>query len=119
MKTDLEKLVVKIQEGGQEWVEAKLKSDQLDDGEKNYLAAIMNGLEQELKGEKLSETKLERLARGSPEFGQYLIGKCSAIAETSRKKIRYEALQNLFEARRSELALERAKIEKGIFELGK
>lgn len=116
---NLEKLVIEIQEAGQDWIEAKLKSDQLDDGEKNYLAALINGLEEGMKGGKISEAKLERLARGSPEFGQYVIGKCTAIAETSRKKVRYEALQNLWEARRSELAFERAKIEKGIFHEGK
>jgi hypothetical protein len=115
--TNLERLVVEIQEAGQEWIDAKLKSDQLSDGEKNYLAALINGLEQAIK-DKISEQKLERLARGSPEFGQYVIGKCAAIAETSRKKVRYEALQNLWEARRSELAFERAKIEKGIFHTG-
>lgn len=114
----LERLVVEIQEAGQEWIEAKLRSDQLDDGEKNYLAALMNGLEEAMKGVKISEAKLERLARGSAEFGQYVIGKCAAIAESSRKRVRYEALQNLWEARRSELAFERAKIEKGIFHIG-
>jgi hypothetical protein len=117
--TNLEKLVIQIQEAGQEWIEAKLKSDQLDDGEKNYLAALMNGLEQQFKETKISESKLDRLARGTPEFGQYVIGKVAAIAETGRKKIRYEALQSLWEAKRSELAFEREKISKGIYHEGR
>lgn len=116
--TGLERLVVEIQEAGQEWIESKLKSDQLEDGEKNFLSALMNSLEEAMAGAKITESKLERLARGSPEFGQYVIGKVTALAETSRKKVRYEALQNLWEARRSELAFERAKIEKGIFHIG-
>lgn len=116
--TNLEKLVVEIQTAGQEWIEAKLRSDQLDDGEKNYLAALMNGLENEMKGQKISESKLERLARGSAEFGAYVDGKCKAIAETGRKRVRYEAMRDYWEAQRSQLAFERAKIEKGIFHAG-
>jgi hypothetical protein len=118
-RTDLEKLVVQIQDAGQEWIEAKLKSDQLNDGEKNYLAALMNGIEQQFKNTKISETKLDRLARGTPEFGNYVIGKCAAVAETGRKKVRYEALQNLWEAKRSELAFEREKLSKGIYHEGR
>jgi hypothetical protein len=117
--SNLERLVVEIQVAGQEWIEAKLKSDQLDDGEKNYLAALMNSLDDAMKGTKISESKLERLARGSPEFGNYVIGKVTAIAETGRKKVRYEALQNLWEAKRSELSFERVKIERGIYHEGK
>lgn len=114
----LEKLVIEIQTAGQEWIETKLKSDQLADGEKNYLAALMNGIEEQFKNAKISEAKLDRLARGTPEFGNYVVGKCAAIAETGRKKVRYEALQNLWEAKRSELAFEREKIAKGIFHAG-
>jgi hypothetical protein len=115
----LEKLVVEIQDAGQAWIEAKLRSDQLADGEKNYLAALMNGIDEAMKGKKISEHKLERLARGTPEFGAYVVGKAVAIAETGRKKIRYDALQSLWEAKRSELSFERAKIEKGIFHEGR
>jgi len=120
---DLERLVVEIQTAGQAWIDAKLKSDQLQDGEKNYLAALMNSLDEAwskgaAKKERISESKLERLARGSPEFGQYVVGKCAAIAETARKRVRYEALRDLWEARRSQLAFERVQIEKGIFAVG-
>ena len=117
--SNLERLVVEIQEAGQAWIESKLKSDQLDAGEKNYLAALMNGIDDATKGTKISEAKLERLARGSPEFGNYVIGKVMAIAETGRKKVRYESLQNLWEAKRSELSFERVKIERGIYHEGK
>lgn len=115
--SSLERLVIEIQDAGQAWVEAKLLSDQLEDGEKNYLAALMNGLESQY--EKVSEAKLERLARGSAEFGEYVQGVVKARAETARKRVRYEALQNLFEAHRSHFALERAKIEKGIYHEGR
>lgn len=119
LSTDLERLVVEIQQAGQAWIDAKLKSDQLEDGVKNYLAALMNALEEEqFKERTVSESKLERLARGSAEFGEYITGKCAAVAETQRKRVRYEALRDLWEARRSQLAFERVQIEKGIFHLG-
>jgi hypothetical protein len=113
---DLEALVTQINKAGQEWVEAKLKSDQLEADEKNYLAALINELEKAF--DKVSETRLERLARGSAEFRAYVTGRIIAQAETNRKKVRYEAAQNLFEAKRSLMALEREKIAKAIYHTG-
>ena len=108
-----------IYDAGRLWISAKLISDQLEDGEKNYLAALMNEIERaQFEGQKVSDTKLERMARGTPEFGDYVKRKCEAVAETGKRKVRYEALQNYFEARRSELAFDRAKIEKGIYHEG-
>lgn len=112
----LERLVVEIQEAGQAWVEARLKSDQLEADEKNFLAALMNELERGF--DKVSEAKLERLVRGSKEYRNYVTGRTMAAADTGRRRVRYEALQNYFEAQRSIFALERAKIEKGIFDKG-
>ena len=120
-KSELERLVVEIQDAGQAWVEAKLRSDQLEADEKNYLAAIMNELDgAAIEGKiKLSEAKLERLARGGKGFRDYVVGRVMAQAETAKRKVRYEALQNYWEAKRSELAMEREKISKGIFHEGR
>ena len=116
--TSLQRLVEDIHEAGRAWIAAKLISDQLEDGEKNYLAALMNAEEAKLSGQKIGEGKLERMVRGTPEFGDYVKRKCEALAETGKRKVRYEALQNYWEAKRSEMAFERAKIEKGIFHEG-
>ena len=115
--TPLEKLVIDIQEAGQSWVEAKLQSDQLESDEKNFLAALMNDLEKAF--DKISEAKLDRLARGSKDFRNYVTGRVLAQAETGRKKVRYESCLNYWEAKRSQLAFERVKVEKGIFHVGK
>lgn len=115
--TNFDKLVTEIQRAGQEWIEAKLKSDQLESDEKNFLAAMMNDLEKTFD-DKVSEGKLERLVRGSKEFRNYVTGRVAAQAETGRKKIRYENLQNYYEAKRSELAFQREQISKGIFHRG-
>lgn len=116
--TDLEKLVTKIQEAGQAWVDAKLKADQLQDTEKSLLASLMN-VKEVTANEKISESKLERLARDTPAFSLHIKGKNEAIAEANKLKVRYEALQSLYEAKRSELAFEREKIAKGIYHSGK
>lgn len=112
--TELEQLVGNIERAGQEWIAAKLKSDQLDGNEKNYLAGLINDL-RKAAGEKPSEAKLECLARGSKGFQEYVVGRVLAVGETGRAKVRYEAALNFWEAKRSQMAFERAKIEKGIF----
>lgn len=115
--TNFDKLITEIQHAGQDWVEAKLKSDQLEADEKNFLALMMNDLEKTFD-EKVSDSKLERLVRGSKEFREYVTGRVAAQAETGRKKVRYENLQNFYEAKRSQLAFEREKLAKGIFHRG-
>lgn len=114
---ELERLVTEIQKAGQDYVDAKLKSDQLTDDEKNFLAELQNAIE-ESAPDKVSEAKLERLARGTPAFRNYVTGMVAARGEMLRKKIRFEALQSLFEAKRSELAFEREKLSKGVFHMG-
>lgn len=114
---DLERLVKEIMKAGQDYVAAKLVSDQLQEDEKNFLAELQNNIEESVK-DKTSESKLERLARGSQAFRNYVTGRVTANAEMLRKKIRYESLQSLFEAKRSELSFERVKLEKGIFHEG-
>lgn len=115
---ELEKLVVQIHGAGQAWIDSKLAADQLDRDEKNFLAMLMNALEDNAK-EKLAESKLERLARGSKDYRDYVTRMCIAKAEAQRKQVRYENLQALWETKRSELTFERAKIEKGIFHQGR
>src|SRR6266436_89451 len=95
--TNLEQTVIEYQAAGCEWIEAKLKSDQLEEGQKSFLAAIMNCLNPDN-----SEAKLDRLARGSKGYQDYIVGMCAARADMLRKKVRFDALGMLFEARRSE-----------------
>ena len=114
---DLENLVKQINEAGLAMVEAQLKASQLADDEKNFLATLMSDLEKAID-EKTSETKLERMARGSSEFRDYVRGRVLAQGEAQRLRVRYQSYQSLFEAKRSELALEREKISKGIFSQG-
>lgn len=111
---DFDKLVKDIYDAGIAWVEAKLEADQLDADLKPYLASIKNSLDDG----KTSETKLERLALGSKEYRTLAVSVQTAAAQMLRKKVRYESLQCAFEAKRSQGALLRAQIEKGIFHRG-
>ena len=111
---ELEAVVVRMETAGRAWVKAKLKADQLDDDTKSYLAAIMN----ELDDKQTSEAKLDRLARGSKEFREFIRSAAIARADMLEKKVRYDGEQNLFEAKRSEYAMEREKIAKGVHHLG-
>ena len=87
----LEQWVVEYQAAGQAWVAAKLAADQLDEGQNNLLAALMNNLER-ASSEKLSEEKLKRLARGTEDFVTYTRRMCEARAEMLSKRVRYDAL---------------------------
>jgi hypothetical protein len=114
---NLEQTVIEYQQAGQEWIEAKLKADQLEEDSKNFLASLMNDFERS-STEKFSEAKLDRWARGTKEYRNYIAGMCAARAEMLRKKVRFDALGMLFESRRSELSYEKEQIAKGIFHTG-
>lgn len=108
-------LVAHLHDSGVAWVEAHLKASQLEEDQKPFLASIANEMDQ---GE-FSEAKLERLAKGSAPYRDYIAGMCAARADALRKKVKYESWQNLFEARRTLAATERVKIDRGIFDRGK
>jgi hypothetical protein len=107
----LDALVTEIQNAGMAWIDAQLKARQLEADAKPFLAALMNDMEG-------SEAARDRQARGSKIYRDYLRDMNLAWAEAKRLEVRYENLQILLEARRSELAMKRAKIEKGIFDRG-
>jgi hypothetical protein len=116
-KDELENVVTEWKAAGDAWIDAKFAADQLEEDAKSVLASIVNELEGRTEG-KVSENKLERLARGTSSYREFISRMCAARAEALRKKVRFDALEKLFDARRSQLALERSKIEKGIFHIG-
>jgi hypothetical protein len=118
-KDEMENVVTEWKAAGDAWINAKLKADQLEEDAKNLLAAVINQLEQALPtGAKISEAKLERMARGSLEYREYIKDMCIARAEALRKKVRFDALEKLFDARRSQKAFERETVKQGIFSHG-
>src|SRR3990167_2420097 len=112
---NLDKLVARIRKAGLEWVEANLTATQLEKDQGPYLASLINTLR---KSEETSEVRLKVLAEGSAEYRQYINCMVIARAEALRKRVEYDSIKDFFEAKRSEMAMERAKIEKGIFDRG-
>jgi hypothetical protein len=110
MKTELSELeqrIVAAERFGRIWSKKYETWLQLDESKKNLLASLMNDLDD---GEK-SEAKLERLARGSKEFKDFINNLCLAKGEELRAKVRYENARDYFEAGRSREATERAKLQ--------
>ncbi len=103
----LEQRIVTAQKYGMEWADKHEKWLQIDESKKNYLASLMNDLD---KGD-LSEAKLERLARGSKPYKEFITNLCIAKGEELRAKVRYENARDYFEAGRSREATERAKLQ--------
>ena len=110
----LESLSYLIEEKGKEWNKAKQTAERLDELRKILLAEIQNREEllaiADGSQKAPSETKLERLARGSAEFRSHAESVVVAKKAANDIFMEYEALKNLFDAKRSEMALERAKV---------
>ena len=102
----LERRVIKAEKWGEEYARIHAKWLQLDEDKKSFLAALMNGLDDGA----MSESKLERLARATKEYRDYVATLALAKGEEIRAKVRYENSRDLFEAARSQEATERAKI---------
>lgn len=109
----LDSLSYSIEKKGKEWNAAKQVAERADELRKILLADIQNrheaGVMQYDPKAKISETKLERIARGSDEFREHIETAVEAKKDANDKYMEYEALKNLFDAKRSEMALERAR----------
>lgn len=116
VQTELDRCVFEYQKAGQEYVEAKVRADQLKEQSKNLLARLSTRLSTEFP--KASEAKLERLARTSADYEAHLVELVAAQLKAQSKKVRYDGLGKLWDGKRSELALEREKIAKGIYHTG-
>jgi len=107
---NLEELTLEIEKKGKIWVGAKQVAERLDDLKKTVLAKVQTDLELRSNGTKISESKLERLALASQEYQQHIIDMCAAKKNEREAFIEYEAYKNLFEATRSTMAMERARM---------
>ena len=105
--SELEKRIIKAEALGQKWATLHEKWMQLDESKKNYLASLMNDLD---NGE-TSELKLERQARGQKEWKDFIVRLCMAKGEELRAKVRYENAVAYWEAGRSLESTERAKMQ--------
>lgn len=112
-QSDLEVLADRIEAAGKLWVEYKQVAARMEELKKTLKAQLSNRIEAdyEAKKEKApSEAKLDRLARGSDEY----IAHVELMIENQQvahiQFIEYEALKNLYEAKRSDMSFEKAKM---------
>ena len=110
----LQTRIVKNEQLGQAWVAAHAQWMQLDESKKNFLAGLMNDIDRNTKTEKLSEIKIERLARGSKTYEDFITGMCVAKAEELHAKVRYDNACEMFRAMQSAQAYEREKLRLNI-----
>jgi hypothetical protein len=106
-RTELEQRIIYAEQLGEKWAGIHETWLQLDEDKKNYLSSLMNDLDD---GDK-SESKLERLARGSKQFRDYVRLLCIAKGEELRAKVKYENARDLFEAARSKEATAREQLK--------
>lgn len=109
--TDLETLSYEIEKKGKIWIEAKQIAERYEELKKTILAEIQNNTESYNTGKELSESKLKRLAEGSDMYKAHIEEMCAAKKNASVAYIEYEALKNLFEAKRSDQSFEKAKLQ--------
>jgi hypothetical protein len=108
-RSELEKRIIFAEEAGQKWAEIHQIWLQLDEDKKSYLASLMNDIDGNGLG--YSEAKLERIARGSKQYRDYVKNLCIAKGEELRAKVRYENARDYFEAGRSQESTEREKMK--------
>lgn len=109
-RSELEKRIIFAEKAGQKWAELHAIAMQLEEDKKNYLAALINDIEAE-HGNTMSESKLERMARGSKQYRDYIRNMCIAKGEELRAKVKYENARDYFEAGRSQESTEREKMK--------
>lgn len=100
-RSELEKRIIFAEELGEKWADLHAIVMQLEEDKKNYLAALINDLEAG-HANTVSETKLERLARGSKQYRDYIRNMCLAKGEELRARVKYENARDFFEAGRSQ-----------------
>jgi hypothetical protein len=106
-RTELENRIIVAEERGATWASMHEIAMQLEEDKKNYLAALMNDLDDG----NTSEAKLERKARGSHQYRDYIRDMCIAKGEELRAKVRYDNARDYFEAGRSQESTEREKMK--------
>ena len=106
-RSELEKRIIRAEALGQKWAEAAEAFYQLDETKKSVLADLMKDLDD---GE-LSESKLERMARGQKEWKEHIQHLAVAKGEMLRAQVKYEAAVSWYEAARTTESTNRVKMQ--------
>ena len=106
----LEEIVLEAEGIGKKWVEANQIARRLRELVKPRLYQIATEISKTAK-KSISETALTRMAYASSDYEEFITSVTVAECTAQKLKIEYDALQNLFEAMRSEYSLEKAKMK--------
>jgi hypothetical protein len=90
------------------------ESDRLDELAKDMLASLMSKIDAQGDSVKLSELKLERLARTSREWTQFQNGRFAARSKAAEYKVKAKVLDRHWQSVISGLAFRREEIKRSI-----
>jgi len=106
-RSELERRIIRAETLGQDWVNQLATYRQLEEGKKSVLADLQNSLDD---GD-TSEAKLERQARGSKEWKEFIRNLCTAEAAMLRAKVKYDCSVAFYEAARTAEASKRVELQ--------
>ena len=106
-RSELEKRIIRAENLGQDWVNKHEVWLQLDEAKKSVLSDIVKDLDD---GEQ-SEVKLERLARASKQYREYINNLSLAKGAELRARVKYDCAMQWVDAGRTAEATARAKMQ--------
>lgn len=93
---------------GLSWAEKKEVSDTLAEHQKSVFAETQCDIEKDLN-EKVSETKLTRLALADPDYKDYVSGMVEAQRLTNQAKVKYDNCKIKLDQIQTRISYEKAK----------
>lgn len=105
----LEEIIQIANKIGLEYVDKRKEAERLELLRTSIRAKIMNKIE--LKGEKIPEARLKRLAEADFEYVELLEKIATTRAEAEKLRIRYESYKSLFDARRTMISYKKAELQ--------
>jgi histone H3/H4 len=105
----LEEIIVRANRIGVEYVEKRREAERLELMRPSVRSQIMNRIES-LSAERISESRLRRLAEAHEEYVEHIERIAEARAESEKLRVRYESYRNLFDARRTLISYRKAEL---------
>ncbi len=106
---NLEEIIVRANRIGVEYVEKRREAERLELMRPSVRSQIMNRIES-LSAERISESRLRRLAEAHEEYVEHIERIAEARAESEKLRVRYESYRNLFDARRTLISYRKAEL---------
>ena len=105
----LEEIIQISNKIGLEYVDKRKDAERLELLRTSIRAKIMNNIE--LKGDKIPEARLKRLAEADSEYIDLLEKIASTRAEAEKLRNRYESYKSLFDARRTMISYKKVELK--------